>query len=66
MLTLFLKAQDSDTSLLKTLTVKKNSRKPNLYDVSYSFTDYQSPTVTRLIHLIVTNQNGSLKINNLW
>lgn len=61
----FLKAQDSDVSVLKSLSVKRNQTKPNLYTVSYSFiNEFSSDKIA--INLIVINQNGSLKIDDLW
>ena len=60
----FLKAQDSDVSVLKTLSITRNFKKPNLYTVFYSFkNEFSNEKI--IINLVVINQNGSLKIDNI-
>jgi hypothetical protein len=58
-----IKAQDSDKELLKTLHIVSNSKRPNLYTVSYiAINDNKEKIV---INLIVINQNGSPKIESI-
>ena len=58
----FLQAQDADISWLKTLSFKKDLKKPNSYDVSY-IDKYRSEQV--IIHITVIKQKESLKIASL-
>jgi len=59
----FVKAQDSDTAFLKTLSVRMNKMKPNSYSVSYGRTDDSTKTT---IHLIVEKQKEGFKIVDVW
>lgn len=56
----FLKAQDSNVELLKTLTVEKDLQKDDHYIVSY-LTDHKI-----VINLIVIKLNNNYKIDSLW
>lgn len=58
-----IKAQDSDKDLLKTLKIKRNLNKPNLYTVSYIAINDNNEKV--VINLIVINQNGLPKIASI-
>ena len=63
----FIKAQDSDTAILKTLSVRMNKKESNWYSVSYKWTDSNSKTTTRTtIHLIVVKQKDGFKIADVW
>ncbi|MFD0765130.1 hypothetical protein ACFQZI_09710 [Mucilaginibacter lutimaris] len=63
----FIKGQDSDASYAKTLTIKRDSKTPNSYTVSYYYEEYnekgklQKETVT--INLIIIKIKGKLKID---
>lgn len=59
----FIKAQDSDTTCLKTLSVKKEPQKANTYTVSY-IESYDKKKVQ--IHLLVIIQNNDHKIDAVW
>ena len=59
----FIKAQDSDTAFLKSLSIRMNNRKPNSYSVSYGSTD-DSTKIT--IHLIVQKQKEGFRIADVW
>lgn len=59
----FIKAQDSDTSFLKTLSIRMNKMKPNSYSVSYGSTDDSTKTT---IHLIVEKQKEGFRIADVW
>ncbi len=62
-----IKAQDSDVRLLKTLSVKKDLKKTNVYAVSYTDTNAISKVKTvTTINLEVITYKGDLKINFLW
>lgn len=52
----FLKAQDSNTEFLKTLSIRKDLKKSNMYIVSY-IADKKI-----IINLEVINENGTFKI----
>lgn len=56
----FLNAQDSNTEWLKTLTIKKDTKENNLFQVSYKDT-YSGTQV--IIKLIVIKEMESYKIN---
>jgi len=56
----FLKAQDSDTGYLKTLTVDRDPKKEDQYIVSY-VADHKI-----IIHLIVVMTNKGYKIDAVW
>ena len=58
----FLKAQDSDIAFLKTLSVKKDIKKSNVYTVSY-FSSLQTKFV---IYLKIVKDNEGFKIDSLW
>jgi len=58
-----IKAQDSDKDLLKTLKIKRNLNKPNLYTVSYIAINDNNEKV--IINLIVVNQRGLPKIASI-
>jgi hypothetical protein len=60
------KAQDCDTSTLKTLTITRNKKKPSLYTVFYSWTDYTKTTAKFIIHLTVVIEKGRFKIDDVW
>lgn len=63
----FIKAQDSDTAVLKTLAIRLNKTKPNSYCVSYDWTDYFSKKTTRTtIYLIVKKQKEGFRIADVW
>jgi hypothetical protein len=57
-----LMAQDSDTSSLKTLSIKKDNKRKNIYSVSY----IANPSHKITIHLSVIKENGSFKIDSIW
>jgi hypothetical protein len=58
----FLKAQDSDMSILKSLTIVKNLKRPdNSYIVSYIYDNTKT-----IINLTIVQQKNSLKINTVW
>ena len=57
----FLKAQDVDTTCLRTLTITKNPAQAGQYDVAYQVQDEKM-----LIHLIVVKQNDSYIIKKVW
>ena len=59
----FLKAQDSNIDWLKTLTIKRDSTKQDLYNVSY-IEIYSNTKVT--IKLIVIKQEEFYKIDSVW
>lgn len=59
----FLKAQDSNVECLKTLTVKKDLNKLNLFTVSY-IDDYSKEKIT--INLSVIKQKDIYKIDSVW
>lgn len=67
----YLKAQDSDINLLKTLTITKDLQNENEYIVSYSFDrlvnvdPYKKEKETVVIHLTVVNEDGSYKIDSI-
>ncbi|WDF54050.1 DUF3828 domain-containing protein [Mucilaginibacter sp. KACC 22063] len=56
----FLKAQDCDKEWLKTLHIKKDPKKSNIYAVSYTAINDTNEKI--VIHLLVVNQNGLYKI----
>ncbi|MFL5789323.1 MAG: DUF3828 domain-containing protein [Flavisolibacter sp.] len=58
----FLKAQDSDTSNLKSLSIKKDNKRKNIYSVSY----IANPNHQITIHLLVVKESGSFKIDSVW
>jgi PBP1b-binding outer membrane lipoprotein LpoB len=61
-----IRAQDSDTAVLKTLAVKRNLKKQNAYTVSYSFKNLpDKPAIKTNIYLTVVNQNGIYKIDDI-
>jgi hypothetical protein len=63
----FIKAQDSDTAVLKTLFVSMNKKKANWYSVSYSLKDYpDKKTEWTTIHLVVVKQKAGFKIDDIW
>jgi hypothetical protein len=63
----FTKAQDYDTAVLKTLSVRKYKTETNSYSVSYDWTDYLSKITTKTtIHLIVKKQKYGFKIADVW
>lgn len=67
----FLKAQDSDTSLLKTLSITKDEHKENVYEVSYSYdrlSGNRSEMIkeTVIIHLTLIKANNQYKIDSVW
>ena len=63
----FLKAQDSDTAVLKTLSIRANKMKTNAYSVSYSWVDdLNKKTTRRTIYLIVEKQKDGFKIADVW
>jgi hypothetical protein len=57
----FLKAQDSDPELLKTLAVKKDPKKPNGYQVTYG-----DPSALTTINVTVIKQTDGYRINAVW
>lgn len=59
----FLKAQDSNIKSLETLTIKKDSTKPNGYIVSYS-DPYSKTQIT--IGLTVIEKKSRIKIDSIW
>jgi hypothetical protein len=64
---LFIKAQDSDTAILKTLSIKMNKMKPNSYSVSYDWTDHFTKITTKTtINLIVEKQKDGFRIADVW
>jgi hypothetical protein len=58
-----IKAQDSDKDLLKTLNIKRNLKKTNLYTVSYIAINDNNEKI--VINLIVIKQNGLPKIASI-
>jgi hypothetical protein len=58
----FLKGQDTDTAYLKTLSIKKDNKRKNIYTVSYI--DNLNQKVT--IHLRVIKERGKFKIDSVW
>lgn len=58
----FLKGQDTDTAYLKTLSIKKDKKRKNIYTVSYIGNPNQKIT----IHLLVVKGKGSFKIDSVW
>jgi len=56
----FLKAQDSNTEFLKTLSIRKDLKKSNTYIVSY----IADKKIT--INLIVIHENETFKIAKVW
>ena len=63
----FIKAQDSDTAFLKTLSIRTNKTKANSYSVSYGWTDDLTKKTTRTtIYLIVERQKDGFKIADVW
>ena len=63
-----IKAQDGDVKWAKTLSIKRDLKKPNLYILSYSNDEYGDDGKlhknTTTISLFVINQNGSYKIDH--
>lgn len=60
----FLKSQDFDIKWLKKLTFRKNSKRQNLYIVSYSFYDqYNHANIQITINLIIVKLKGYYKID---
>jgi hypothetical protein len=57
----FLKAQDSNIDWIKTLIIKKDSSRKDLYDVSYI--DNNKPVIVKLN---IIKQNKSFKIDSIW
>jgi hypothetical protein len=57
-----LKAQDSDAAWLKTLTIERDSKKPNTYSVSY----IDGGNNKTVIHLTLTKQGSAIKIASVW
>jgi len=57
-----LKAQDSDAAWLKTLTVEKDLKKPNTYNVSY----VDGGNNKTIIHLTLIKQSNAIKITSVW
>jgi|SRR6185312_506946 len=56
----FLKTQDSNAELLKTLTVEKDMQKEGRFIVRYK------TNRKIVIHLAVVKMNGNYKIDNVW
>lgn len=59
----FLNAQDCDIEWLKTLTIRKDTKKSNLYYVSYA-DNYNNTKIT--IRLIVVKEKECYKIDSVW
>lgn len=58
----FLKAQDSDLAILKTLVITKNTKaSDNSYKVSYVYDEIKTT-----INLSLIKQKDGLKINEVW
>jgi hypothetical protein len=63
----FIKAQDSDTSFLKTLSIRMNKMKTNSYSVSYNWTDdFTKKTTRTTIYLIVEKKKEGFRIADVW
>jgi hypothetical protein len=63
----FIKAQDCDTAVLKTLAIRTNKMNPNAYSVSYEWTDYFTKITTKTtIHLMVVDQKDGFRISEVW
>jgi hypothetical protein len=58
----FLKAQDSDSTLAKTLSIKRDMKRPSEYIVSYHDRD----NTNFIIHVLVVKQKEGYKIANVW
>lgn len=58
----FLNAQDSEIELLKTLTIKKDLKMANAYNISYLW-DEENPPIT--IKLLVVKEKSDYKINSI-
>lgn len=59
----FLKAQDIDSSCLKTLAIKRDLKKDNLYQVTY-LDSYNHHNI--IITVTVIKQKDEFKIDDIW
>jgi len=63
----FLKSQDFNVEWSNTLRFRKDSKKQNIYIVSYSYYDnYKRTNINKIIKLTLVKQNGCYKIDSVW
>lgn len=63
----FLKSQDFNLDWSKTLRFRKDSKKQNMYIVSYSYYDnYKRTNIHKIIKLTLIKQKGCYKIDSVW